>query len=485
MLDYFKQYEPEHASRLAIAEFLDSFYLSIRRRWLEKTPDKTVFVSNRPARLNADDLMLHVQGKKTIGVCFPDKGSSVIGIDIDSLDRELLNRIYSAMIRYGVTDGNMLMSFSGKKGYHLDIFLSDPIDRKTFGKFFTILLNDCGINDKVELFGGNGKAYKLPLGVHQETGAYCFPCDEWGNEIPVVDAIGKIQRLDSQVIRDCVALNYDAKDYDVMNLYAELLQSTSALPIYAAESEKYSITINSLLKSGVQDKGRRNQSIFLVSVYLKEELGLSADECSDRLNKWIATSWNPGIVDKEVHDHVKYVVKSVYRKSWFRRPTVATPEIREVFSIKTCNRLETAALRQLYFILLRHAKVFADKKTGIFFMTFTQMSEAGAGKNRGAIHRHIKKLMALGKLEKAQSGRFYGCEKSYRRSPNEYRLPELQPCAYDGNLFTICQQPDPCADCNLKACIHLLPADERKEFLSGWEFRKVEPCKYQKLLPLQ
>jgi hypothetical protein len=487
LVDYYRLHEPAKAAKLALVEFLNNHYVTIRRRFLCHSEGETFTVSNRDWALNDADLMQHIEGEKVLGVYFPTDCSPVIGIDIDARDKELLNRIYSVVISYGVPDNALLMSFSGRKGYHLDIFLSEPLSKEIIRKFFNCLVLDAGITTekKVELFGGNGKAYKLPLGYHYETKEFCYPCDEHGNELPT-ESVFSIEKISPKVIAEAVEFNFvDNPDADMQIAFADLCADVKPLPVYNEIAAKYRQQIDDLQANGVQEKGGRNRAIFLTAVYFKEELGFDADKCTSEITSWIANKWNQAIVDKETTDNVKHVIRSVYRKKWhLRKTTIALPEIREIFSVKTRNKLETFALRKLYYILLLHAKVFAKKDTGIFFMAYSQLAEAGAGKHRAAILRHVKKLEKMGKVQlvpsDAQKQNIGG---NWLSPTNQYKLLLLQPCEQDGNLFTVCPDKDRCNDCFLKAAIYLMPEKERKVAISRWQYRDTEPCKYQKQLP--
>lgn len=492
LVDYYRLHEPAKAAKLALVEFLNNHYVTIRRRFLCYSNGEAYTVSNRGWALNDADLMQHIEGVKGLGVYFPKDCSPVIGIDIDIPDKELLNRVYSAVVSYGVPDNALLMSFSGNKGYHLDIFLSEPLSKAVIKKFFDCLMRDTGITSKVELFGGSGSAYKLPLGYHYKTGAYCCPVDERGNELPT-ESVLSIQKVNPQVICDAVDINFvENPDADLQIAFADLCDGVKVLPVYNELAVSYQQQIDDLLMTGVKEKGTRNRAIFLTAVYFKEELYFDADRCTSEINTWIANTWNQSIVDKEVEKHVRLVVRSVYKTRWnLNKKTniakIALPEIREIFSVKTKNKLETFALRKLYYIFLLHAKFFARKNTGVFSMAYSQLMAAGAGQHKATLFHRIKKLEEMGKLERVFSGRknHAGFDSNKKRdlwlSPtNQYKLPLLKPCVEDEKLFTICPEKDRCNDCFLKAAIYLMPEKERKVAVSRWQYRDTAPCKYQK-----
>jgi hypothetical protein len=489
LVDYYRLHEPAKAAKLALVEFLNNHYVTIRRRFLCHSEGETFTVSNRGWALNDADLMQHIEGKKGLGVYFPKDCSPVIGIDIDIPDKELLNRVYSAVVSYGVPDNALLMSFSGNKGYHLDIFLSESLSKAVIKKFFNCLMHDAGITSKVELFGGSGAAYKLPLGYHYKTGAFCYPCDELGNELPT-ESVLSIQKLNPQVICDAVDMNFvENPDADLQIAFADLCGDVKPLESYDRTNESNLKRVEALISSGVHFKGARQKAILSVAAYCKDIKRLSVDETIDFMRGWVAETWSKSVIDREIENHIKHTALSVYKQNFrfnvsANKIDINLPEIREIFSAKGKNKLQSAALRKLYFILLRHAKAYSDCN-GVFFMSYNQMQLANGSKERTALTRQIKKLVELGKVEIISSNQNAGGSGCKFKRVNQYRLPLLQPCLYDGVTFTLCTQPDACKDCYKKAAVFLVDDEiERKKLINGWEFRKLEPCqKNQKTLP--
>jgi len=77
----------------------------------------------------------------------------------------------------GITNDMYLVSFSGSKGWHLDIFFDRPIPVKTVYNFASIIKTQAKLPKSLEVFpkqmasgGAYGSLIKLPLGVHRVTG---------------------------------------------------------------------------------------------------------------------------------------------------------------------------------------------------------------------------------------------------------------------------------------------------------------------------
>ena len=97
---------------------------------------------------------------------------------IDSLETQV-RAFVDYLIRIGIAVENILVSFSGYKGFHVDIFFNEPLPAKTVYEFANSLKKGAKLPDKLEVFpkqpgvsssSAYGSLVKLPLGVHKLTG---------------------------------------------------------------------------------------------------------------------------------------------------------------------------------------------------------------------------------------------------------------------------------------------------------------------------
>lgn len=93
---------------------------------------------------------------------------------------ELENRVrefLSILSSVHINNDQILVSFSGYKGFHVDIFFSTPIPAKKVFEFVNILKNHAGLPKSMEVFpkqpsaaNAYGSLVKLPMGIHKLTG---------------------------------------------------------------------------------------------------------------------------------------------------------------------------------------------------------------------------------------------------------------------------------------------------------------------------
>ena len=485
--DYIAKYEPKRAEQKAAISFFNNFYITKRSRWVEYKDGRTPYtVSNlkRGWGLCDNDLKQHLAGKKGLAIYFPQKISKFIGFDVDTLDIELLNKLWSAIIALGVKDENILISFSGNKGYHIDIFLSDYLDQFIINEFYkTILFEIEATTKQVELRGGGGQAYKLPLGYHYKTGKYCYICDEYGNKLPV-SYLQNITKASPEVICDAVEINFvENKNANLLLNFEDLDDQVFLLESHSRTNELNMQQVERLIDNGIHEIGERHVSIRTIAAYCKDVKGYCLAETIEFIEDWIYKTWDKKIIDVETLQNVKHTVKSVYSTNFIFRVRANTikislPDIKEVFSVKTRNKLQTQTLRRLYYSLLLHSKAYADSD-GVFYMSYAQITSMGGAKKTDKLIQQIKQLEKLGKLLIVERNRNAGNNKKSKfKKPNKYKLVCFEAYEKDLPTFNICGKKNKCKDCYLIALCRLAPDKERRQFIKGKDFKKLPKCEF-------
>ena len=487
---YNKEFEPNKYRERILVKFLNDYYIDLRYKFVEYYNGQIYTVNTkidaRSWSLCDRDILEHLRNKKTIGILFPQNSSKLIGLDIDTDDVHILNRVYSAIKSYGIDESYFLITNSGGKGYHFDIFLSGYLDKVIINKFYKTLLDDIEVSQKtVELRGGGGQGYKLPFGYHQTTGNKCDACDEWGNSIEF-EPHG-MKKLAPEIIADIVEINYSdvVVDHKLSNEFEELAASVKLLESHARTNENTIREIEKLVKTGVNEKGKRHVKIRTLASYCKDILGYCTDETINYINNWIKDTWNKKIIDREILKSVKITVNSVYKTKFKFKVhaniiNVYLPDIKEIFSVKTNNKLETETLRRLYYILLLQSRAYSGEN-GVFYMSYKQIASMGGNTKSSIVLRQIKKLEKMGKVIIVERNRNAGNSGSKFKRPNLYKLPQFLNFTQEITLknFQICEDEQKCKDCLYKAACFLAENQkERKNFIKGSKFRELKECKY-------
>lgn len=480
------------SDRRKVLKFFNERYVTLRCKFVEYSHGNayTVYKQNRGRSLCDSDIIEHFKGSKCIGVHFPKNISNIIGLDIDSHDITLLNRVYNALFQYGVAQNNMLVSFSGGKGYHLDIFLDRMVEKSAIRDFYAVLLQEIDATpQQVDLYGASGKGYKLPLGFHYQTGAFCYLCDENGGQVPdnqIVSFLQSIEPLDPQVLADAVDVHFaDIYDAAVIIGGEELVNDINMLETYNSTNAGAIERMQNLLKDGVHERGNRHFIVTLVAAYLKDVKKLCLGDSISFITGWVQATWGgDALSDREFPRDIEKMCRYAYRsdfKFYVRAKPIhiSAPDVREVFSIDTGNRLQNEALRRLYYCFLVHSRAYSDAD-GVFFMSYAQIMSMGGTKDSAVLSRQISKLVELNKLTiVSRNTRNIDAGKKGQKfnRPNEYSLPQFQCVASESDLrFVVCQKSDRCKDCCFVAYCHLMPESERRKIIKGKRFKDLPVC---------
>jgi hypothetical protein len=484
--EYYEKYEKEKFIEKQIIELINDYYITVRYRFIEYMNGSCYTVKKSDTRswgLCDNDIKQHLQGSKAIGIYFPANFSKFIGLDIDCLDISILNETYKTIINYGIPKNCIMMSYSGNKGYHLDIFIDKVVDKAIITKFYEVLLGDMDISkDVIELRGGGDQGYKIPFGFHYKTGNYCYPCDEHGQEIEIGD-LKSLKKLEAQIIGDIVEINYSNNiDANLVMEFEELNSTIEMLPIYHKTNGNRIKKVETLLSEGVQEVGSRHNSILLLASYYKDIKNYCISETMDHIQSWINDTWNQSIVDQEVHNNIKATVKNIYN-SGFRfnvqanQISVSLPEIKEIFSVETNNKLQTESLRRLYYCFMLHSKAYASED-GTFYMTYKQLGTMGCTLDTNNLSKQIDMLEKLGKLIVVERAR-NNTEKRNNKKPNKYKLPCFINYEKKIKVFTICDEKKLCKDCLYRAICFLAENKiERRKFIKNKKYKNLAECPY-------
>lgn len=158
----------------------------------------------RPARAELTETVVceHLDGRKTIG-CYhlaSDSRVNWLGWDVDAQNEEEA-RSMAAALRVRLQSLPHAVEFSGRKGYHVLVFLTEPIEAARAKEFAESIRAAAGLATsgsshcecfpkQAELTATNpfGSLLKLPLGVHPRTGArsvFVDPEADWAELDPI------------------------------------------------------------------------------------------------------------------------------------------------------------------------------------------------------------------------------------------------------------------------------------------------------------
>lgn len=381
----------------------------------------------------------HMRQGHTVGVFSGVGYSKFICFDVDYTDREyakwITYRIANILSNLGIH--SYYVSFSGSKGYHLEIFFEDLIDLTLAKRFYNYVLKEAGIQKDskgdVEFRPTDKQGVKLPLGIHQKSGEYCGFCRiEDGLHVLNNDESNKylfhIKKISNKVIHNILERLLDTTEYALahnkpapkdINESEEAIAAHRNLSIYGVTEDSIIDSAISLLKNGLQFSGTRHISLFKIALYLKY-LGNEREQTEQILNEWMEKQ-NKAFYksDKtECHKDIQEIGKYIYSNDSTIVPKQKEVSITysEVNSI--IERCEKANNKLLTYAMLIHSKRYA-RKDGVFFMTFKQMTEA-TGLAESTVERNMNKLIDIGVIMIVERNRVQAG--THMKKPNLYRM---------------------------------------------------------------
>ena len=454
-------------------------FQSTRGKWCQVTAGQVnQYTKKKDIKLSDWHLENHLNGNFTIGTFAGDFGSIFMSFDVDFHDNEMAKwityKIANTLDSFAIDHH---ISFSGSKGYHIDIFFEDKIAVKHARKFFDYVIEKSDVRQhtqgQVEFRVSEKQGIKLPLGIHQVTKKFCGFCRvEEGlrvmNKEQSEEYLLTIKQIPSRKVLNVIEIaESELDEIDTKQFIKSQDAISPFVPLANHEqSEDYSIArAQKLLTEGLQVQGSRHNSTFLICMYLKY-CGYERDDCKIELYGWMNTQ-NPDSYTTKLSDCYKdidLIVRDVYEKD---------------YNISVCKKDLTVTLNELKWIidkcpeknqklityaLLKHSKRHANMQ-GVFYMPFS-MIESATGVAEKTARNQVNKLIDLGVIEAvARNRKPVGGQGLQRNLPNLYRL-NIDATVEESNVLTINESHD------LKSC--MLFFFERKELKNMLPRRQYE-----------
>ena len=190
----------------------------------QKNKDEPKWLTHDQHKLRDSLAWSHLKGSYAIGTFAGEHATKFITIDVDVDDRMVVRKVVTTMMAMGIPYENIFVSFSGKKGYHVDLFFKHKVMNDVAYRFYVMLLDLSGLaKRKVEFRPTNGQCAKMPLGMHQETGKRCWFVDPM-TLVPIEDFtyILKIKPIEEEFFNKLVD---DLSDKFIKALYKQMKET--------------------------------------------------------------------------------------------------------------------------------------------------------------------------------------------------------------------------------------------------------------------
>lgn len=378
------------------------------------------------------NLEQHIKGIKTYGI-FVDKISKFLTFDIDLKVQGKEYKHYNKWILYKVIDAlkqeglwkYMNISYSGSKGYHIDLIFDKPVKTAVLKEFGECVIKKHGLDNitvdgkliaQVELRGCNGQPVKLPLGLHRKTQNYMYYLNENLEPVGAEELLDfDLKILDAEEFYNIYARIIDACVDDIDKFKgkeragkaigeADPLSKEANTKLNYDKSELDFVVQNEILKN----HGSRNNMIYLVALWSNGHK-LSKQDALDKLDRIIYNTpeqlFHDNTSDKWKQEQNKSVIEKVYGNNLvlFDEKKVGLNKAMLEWIMQTCKG---KTLKQMNILLchIYHCLKWGNEE-GMYFLSESTIEQYTGATNK-TVEKLNKQLIDLGILEVVEQGRY-------------------------------------------------------------------------------
>jgi hypothetical protein len=393
------------------------------------------YLKNARYVISTAELVKHVQGKAVYGIFAGTELSKFLCFDIDygswEKSEKWAKRIINSLLRHGIKREQIHVSFSGKKGFHIDMFFEQATSVKVMKIFYEHLVKDIeGDRHKIEFRPTKMQGVKLPLSVHKGTHTSCYfvphnTFDLVGATLDAKSSIAYLQMAKESRINAHSFIDMCKKLTPIVNAIAvehKHIEQTEKLLTHAKANiastfqsveDKLKYCKQLLLSRKLIYKGTRHNVTLLIGQYLKE-MGSTQEQTTTEVKAFITEAYANDIKKFDEDTTLEYALGEVERltRVIFEKDYSLYNKGRkewELFESELTFILETVnktiekrkfPLVQLLFAFLMESKKHAKKSNGyVFYSAYSTLAKYGCDSNRQRLKKQIDKLVSLGVLE--------------------------------------------------------------------------------------
>ncbi|GLB61789.1 MULTISPECIES: helix-turn-helix domain-containing protein [Bacillaceae] len=421
-----------------VVEKMKQLFITVRYKYIKLNEDGSyhtfnIYNNDKHVSLNDGFLKSHILQKSTYGIFCRKIHTKFITFDVDvpfiPEAKKVVLALYESLNTLGIPTDKIFTSWSGTKGYHVDVYFSEEIPYNSMKVLFnaavsiTYNLLDGKINGKIELRPTPTKGLKLPLSINHKnrdkSSNVCWYVDVQNNftTFQSFDYFLSIEPMNAEIVMDLIS-DLQEDDEEVPNIESESKELDNTALGNLDLSEDTLDSLADLYKNGLRKPGTRNAVTCKMAVYLNT-LKESKSECEQKLRQWMERQDRAFFKTplEECFKEIARIVNLVYKKN-----VVFSKGLTKII----VSRSEMLTLYQYpkkfhktLFALFIHSKRFADRNNE-FFMTYEQIALGAKCSVKTAIN-HIKILEQENIIRIARSPKYLRGNKP-ESHPNFYEL---------------------------------------------------------------
>jgi len=276
--------------------------------------------------LNWEELKSHTQGKQTISIYPWGSKAQWLCLDIDTGCESYadMTAIVSHMRDLGLND--ILVSFSGSKGYHVEIFSEYPLSYRQINALGERLVEPRWEKykaGKIEIRPTATMGIKLPLGINRKSEARCnildkdlkpytYEYEEWVHFLEIKRVpIQTIQSILDRPIMPTVHI------MPVELTTGPTLAVVPIIPIAETQGVQ-AVQIESIYTQGLTKTNTRHMWAFQIALWARDIQHWSREQAENALTDWTLRSLKFISSESEAMADIESILKSVYDSGRYR-----------------------------------------------------------------------------------------------------------------------------------------------------------------------
>lgn len=373
----------------------------------------------------------HIKQKTTIGIFAGEFITKFLTFDVDGkkyADVMTLELVNTLVYEFDIDFNNILVTFSGNKGYHVTIFFDEVTEVNLLKRFYFIVLQRLEYKrTEIEFRATNTQAVKLPFSVHRKTGKKCYIVNNRTLEKSDISTFKNIQQVNKKIFVKWFNSSFSAddilaaeKDVEYFEDRDNCLEEGQEILLTQSEVNQYKKIKSELnFSKGITNESKmttiknvlannkllytnsRNQMTYYISIYLRDT-GYDIESAKSIIKNVMMNTFkeNPKLIESSLEytiSEVDKVTENTYKKGYtlmisnHKTVYVYEDEILDVLDLKNMT------LMKLYLSHLVHAKRYA--KDDKYYMSYSVMTRMGNTKSRLRLKQHMQKLEKEGRIK--------------------------------------------------------------------------------------
>lgn len=467
----------EQPTKQLIRKF-NELYIQTRSKYLVQFQEGRYITlsyapNNKVTKFNDSMIKTHLKGDLTYGVFAGGYFSKFVTFDVDCNNEGLsrwitLKLVHVLETEYEIRRKDIHVSYSGNKGYHVDLFFKTQIKVEELRAFHKSVIVSVGSlpEGQIEFRPTWQQGVKIPLGKHQKTGNRCWFVDNETLE-PFQDEesyeyLLNIEPMPTEIITD-----------------TDLGLSVEQITEFEEIAASTDITVNAIDLSGALHKaaniievgrltesGTRHKVSYILACFgntqgweREETVSVIMDILLATPRDYFSKDSTPDYWLKEAERLVNYVFDNDKTIMGTDKPLI-------IYKSEIIAVLNAGTFRQKQ---LAYAMLITSKRYGnIFYLTVNTAMKMIGTKSRETVQNAVKKLVEVGFIDYHRKGELDKARSlelgQVRYKPNKYRLAIDKPSEGEKSV-EVSKDKD-----MIEVALMLCDAREIRQFVKRREF---------------